>query len=111
MISQIDHFEYIITDSEVEALVLESNLIKEHRPKYNTMLKDDKSYPFIKATVGEDFPRLVFSRQEKRDKSKYFGPLQVQALQRIPWNCFVKSIISEAAGGCCPEIPARNAHV
>ena len=58
MISQIDHFEYIITDSEVEALVLESNLIKEHRPKYNTMLKDDKSYPFIKATVGEDFPRL-----------------------------------------------------
>ena len=74
MISQIDHFEYIITDSEVEALVLESNLIKEHRPKYNTMLKDDKSYPFIKATVGEDFPRLVFSRQEKRDKSKYFGP-------------------------------------
>ena len=74
MISQIDHFEYIITDSEVEALVLESNLIKEHRPKYNTMLKDDKSYPFIKATVGETYPRLIYSRQEKRDKSKYFGP-------------------------------------
>lgn len=74
MISQIDHFEYIITDSEVEALVLESNLIKEHKPKYNTMLKDDKSYPFIKATVGEAFPRLIFSRQEKRDKAKYFGP-------------------------------------
>ncbi len=74
MISQIDHFEYIITDSEVEALVLESNLIKEHRPKYNTMLKDDKSYPFIKATVGEAYPRLIFSRQEKRDRSKYFGP-------------------------------------
>ena len=74
MISQIDHFEYIITDSEVEALVLESNLIKEHKPKYNTMLKDDKSYPFIKATVGEAFPRLIFSRQEKKDKAKYFGP-------------------------------------
>lgn len=56
MISQIDHFEYIITDSEVEALVLESNLIKEHRPKYNTMLKDDKSYPFIKADCGRDIP-------------------------------------------------------
>ncbi len=74
MISQIDHFEYIITDSEVEALVLESNLIKEHKPKYNTMLKDDKSYPFIKATVGEDYPRLIFSRHCKRDKAKYFGP-------------------------------------
>lgn len=74
MISQIDHFEYIITDSEVEALVLENNLIKEHRPKYNTMLKDDKTYPFIKATVEEDFPRLIYSRQQKRDKSKYFGP-------------------------------------
>lgn len=74
MISQIDHFEYIITDSEVEALVLESNLIKEHKPKYNTMLRDDKSYPFIKATVGEDYPRLIFSRQQKKDKAKYFGP-------------------------------------
>ncbi len=74
MISQIDHFEYIITDSEVEALVLENNLIKEHRPKYNTMLKDDKTYPFIKATVYEEYPRLIYSRQQKRDKCKYFGP-------------------------------------
>lgn len=74
MISQIDYFEYIITDSEVEALVLESNLIKEHKPKYNTMLKDDKSYPFIKATVGEEYPRLIFSRHQKRDKARYFGP-------------------------------------
>lgn len=74
MISQIHHFEYIITDSEVEALVLESNLIKEHKPKYNTMLKDDKNYPFIRATVGETYPRLIFSRQQKRDKAKYFGP-------------------------------------
>lgn len=74
MISQIDHFEYIITDSEVEALVLENNLIKENMPKYNTMLKDDKTYPFVKATVYEDYPRLIYSREEKRDKSRYFGP-------------------------------------
>lgn len=74
MISQIDYFEYIITDSEVEALVLENNLIKEHEPKYNTMLKDDKTYPYIKATVYEDFPRLIYSRQPKKDKCKYFGP-------------------------------------
>lgn len=74
MIEQIEHFEYIITDSELEALVLECNLIKEHRPKYNTMLMDDKAYPFIKATVSEPFPRLMFARQQKRDKAKYFGP-------------------------------------
>lgn len=98
MISQIDHFEYIITDSELEALVLESNLIKEYRPKYNTMLKDDKSYPFIKATVGEAYPRLLFvrkanlgeiqngkqagvtftatgrARTPKKEKARYFGP-------------------------------------
>ncbi|MCR5666042.1 MAG: excinuclease ABC subunit UvrC [Eubacterium sp.] len=74
MVSLIDHFEYIITDSELEALVLECNLIKEHRPKYNTMLTDDKSYPYIKVTLGEQFPRVLFSRQMKKDKSKYFGP-------------------------------------
>ncbi|MCD8022843.1 MAG: excinuclease ABC subunit UvrC [Lachnospiraceae bacterium] len=74
MVQRIRRFEYIVTDSELEALVLESNLIKEHRPKYNTMLKDDKSYPFIKVTVGEDFPRVVFSRNMKKDKSRYFGP-------------------------------------
>ena len=74
MVSQIAHFEYIVTDSELEALVLENNLIKEHRPKYNTMLKDDKTYPYIKVTMGEAYPRLVFSRTMKKDKSKYFGP-------------------------------------
>ena len=74
MISLIDHFEYIITDSELEALVLENNLIKENSPKYNTMLKDDKTYPYIKVTVNEDYPRILFSRQMKKDKSKYFGP-------------------------------------
>lgn len=74
MIENIDHFEYIITDSELEALVLECNLIKEHRPKYNTMLMDDKSYPYIKATIHEEFPRLLFAREMKKDKAKYFGP-------------------------------------
>ncbi|MCR4690083.1 MAG: excinuclease ABC subunit UvrC [Lachnospiraceae bacterium] len=74
MVSLIDHFEYIITDSELEALVLENNLIKEHRPKYNTLLKDDKTYPYIKVTLGEEFPRVLFSRQMKKDKSRYFGP-------------------------------------
>ncbi len=74
MVQRISRFEYIVTDSELEALVLESNLIKEHRPKYNTMLKDDKSYPFIKVTLAEEFPRVVFSRRMKKDKSRYFGP-------------------------------------
>ena len=75
MVSNIDHFEYIVTDSELEALVLESNLIKEHRPKYNTMLKDDKSYPYIRVTVNEAFPRVLFTRKIKHDDgSKYFGP-------------------------------------
>ena len=74
MISLIHHFEYIVTDSELEALVLENNLIKEYRPKYNTMLVDDKTYPYIKVTVGEDFPRVLFSRQLKKDRAKYFGP-------------------------------------
>lgn len=74
MVTQIRRFEYIITDSELEALVLECNLIKEHRPKYNTMLRDDKTYPYIKVTLGEDFPRVLFSRLIRKDKSKYFGP-------------------------------------
>jgi excinuclease ABC subunit C len=74
MVERIDHFEYIITDSELEALVLECNLIKEHSPKYNTMLKDDKTYPFIRVTTNEVFPKVSMSRDFKKDKSKYFGP-------------------------------------
>ena len=74
MVTLISRFEYIVTDSELEALVLENNLIKEHRPKYNTMLKDDKTYPYIKVTVGEEYPRVLFSRQMKKDRSRYFGP-------------------------------------
>ena len=74
MVTLIARFEYIVTDSELEALVLENNLIKEHSPKYNTLLKDDKTYPYIKVTLGEDYPRILFSRTMKKDKSKYFGP-------------------------------------
>lgn len=74
MVSQIESFEYIVTDSELEALVLENNLIKEYSPKYNTMLKDDKTYPYIKVTVGEPYPRILFSREMKKDKARYFGP-------------------------------------
>lgn len=74
MVTQIARFEYIITDSELEALVLENNLIKEYSPRYNTMLKDDKTYPYIKVTAGEPFPRVLFSREMKKDRSRYFGP-------------------------------------
>ena len=74
MVTLIARFEYIVTDSELEALVLENNLIKEYSPKYNTLLKDDKTYPYIKVTTGEEYPRILFSRTMKKDKSKYFGP-------------------------------------
>ena len=74
MVTHIRRFEYIITDSELEALVLECNLIKEHHPKYNTMLMDDKAYPFIKVTVNEPYPRVMLARQMHKDKAKYFGP-------------------------------------
>jgi len=74
MVSRIARFEYIVTDSELEALVLENNLIKENRPRYNTMLRDDKTYPYIKVTVREPFPRIFMTRQMKKDKAKYFGP-------------------------------------
>ncbi len=74
MVSLIDHFEYIVTDSEVEALILENNLIKENRPRYNTMLKDDKTYPYIKLTLSEAYPRLVITRKIKKDRDKYYGP-------------------------------------
>lgn len=76
MVRLIARFEYIVTDSELEALVLENNLIKEHSPKYNTLLKDDKTYPYVKVTLGEAFPRILFSRTMKKDQSKYFGPYQ-----------------------------------
>ena len=74
MLPQVTRFEYIVTDTEVEALVLECNLIKEYRPKYNTMLMDDKAYPFIRVTVQETYPRVLYAHRMKKDKSLYFGP-------------------------------------
>ncbi len=74
MVHQIRSFEYIVTDSELEALILECNLIKKYYPKYNTMLKDDKTYPYIKVTVGEAYPRIIYTRDIKKDKAKYYGP-------------------------------------
>ena len=85
MVSLIEYFEYIVTDTEVEALILENNLIKENRPRYNTMLKDDKTYPYIRLTLSEDFPRLVITRKPAKDKDKYYGP--------YPAGTSVKSII------------------
>ena len=84
MITLISYFEYIVTDSEVEALILENNLIKEYRPRYNTMLRDDKTYPYIRFTLSEDFPRLIYTRKIKRDKDKYYGPFpDATAVQEI----------------------------
>lgn len=74
MVSNIDHFEYIVTGLEVEALILENNLIKKHNPKYNILLKDDKTYPYIKVTTNEMFPRVFVTRKLLKDKNKYFGP-------------------------------------
>ena len=74
MVENIAWFEYIVVDSEMEALILECNLIKEHQPKYNTMLKDDKHYPYIRLTANEDYPRIMLARERKKDKAKYFGP-------------------------------------
>lgn len=87
MVTHITRFEYIITDSELEALVLECNLIKEHRPKYNTMLKDDKSYPFIKVTVNEEYPRVLFARRMKKDKAKYFTIYKCRGCKRCDRAC------------------------
>lgn len=91
MVSNIAYFEYIITDSELEALVLENNLIKENRPRYNTMLRDDKTYPYIKVTVGEEFPRLLLTRQMKKDRSRYYGPFSSAGAVRDTIDMLQKS--------------------
>ena len=74
MVSHVDTFEYILTDSELEALILECNLIKKYRPYYNILLKDDKNYPYIKVTTNEEYPRIRFVRRMQKDGAKYFGP-------------------------------------
>lgn len=116
MVSQIDRFEYIVTDSELEALVLENNLIKEHRPKYNTMLKDDKTYPYIKVTVQEAYPRILFSREMKKDKSKYFGPYTSAAavkdtIELINKLYKLRTCNRNLPKDCGKERPCLNYHI
>ena len=119
MVTKIARFEYIVTDSELEALVLENNLIKEHNPKYNTMLKDDKTYPYIKVTMGEDFPRVLFSRQMKKDKSRYFGPFTsafavkdtIELINKLyKLDLQPGSAAGYRAGAALPELSYRPVH-
>ncbi|MDO4284313.1 MAG: excinuclease ABC subunit UvrC [Eubacteriales bacterium] len=116
MVEQIARFEYIVTDSELEALVLENNLIKENRPKYNTMLKDDKTYPYIKVTVGEMYPRLLFSRTMKKDKARYFGPFTSAAalkdtIKLINRMYGLRSCHRVLPRDCGKERPCLNYHM
>lgn len=111
MVSRIARFEYIVTDSEMEALVLECNLIKEHQPRYNTMLKDDKAYPYIKVTVGEDFPRVMLARTMKKDKNRYFGPYTSAGAVKDTIDLIHKLYKSEPAAGICPGIRGKNVPV
>ncbi len=116
MVGHIARFEYILTDSELEALVLENNLIKEHRPKYNTMLKDDKTYPYIKVTLGETYPRVLFSRQMKKDKSRYFGPYSSAAAVRDTIDLICKLYGLRTCNRVLPrdvgkERPCLNYHI
>ena len=116
MISQIAGFEYIVTDSELEALVLENNLIKEYNPKYNTLLKDGKTYPYIKVTLGEAYPRVLFSRQMKKDKSKYFGPFSSAAAVKDTIELINKLFLLRTCNRNLPrdigvERPCLNHHI
>ncbi len=116
MVTHIARFEYILTDSELEALVLENNLIKEHRPKYNTLLKDDKTYPYIKVTLGETYPRVLFSRQMKKDKSRYFGPYSSAAAVRDTIDLIRKIYRIRSCNRVLPrdigkERPCLNYHI
>ena len=109
MVTHIRRFEYIVTDSELEALVLECNLIKEHHPKYNTMLMDDKTYPFIKVTVNEDFPRVMLARKMLKDKAKYLDRIQAGRQSEIRLICFTSCIMSAAATGICQKTSEKSA--
>lgn len=116
MVSQIARFEYIVTDSELEALVLENNLIKEYNPKYNTLLKDGKTYPYIKVTVGETYPRVLFSRQMQKDKSKYFGPFSSAAAVKDTIELINKLFLLRTCNRNLPrdmgqERPCLNHHI
>lgn len=116
MVTQIVRFEYIVTDSELEALVLENNLIKEYSPRYNTMLKDDKTYPYIKVTVGEVYPRILFSREMKKDHSRYFGPYKSAAAVKDTIDLINKLYMLRTCNrslpkDCGKDRPCLNHHI
>ena len=111
MVSLIDHFEYIVTDSELEALVLENNLIKENRPRYNTLLRDDKTYPYIKVTVREPYPRIFMTRKLLKDKAKYFGPFPAVWRSGIRWTSCTRCSASGTAAAPCRRTSARSGRV
>lgn len=115
MVKLIARFEYIVTDSEMEALVLENNLIKEHRPKYNTLLKDDKTYPYIKVTLGEEFPRVQLVRQMKKDKARYFGPFTnggvKETIDLINKLYMLRTCNRRLPQDCGKERPCLNYHI
>lgn len=116
MVANIDHFEYIVTDSELEALILECNLIKEHKPKYNTMLKDDKGYPFIRVSVQEDFPRVSMARTMKKDKARYFGPYTSAGAVKDTIELLTKIYKLRTCNRCLPKDigvgrPCLNYHI
>ena len=116
MVSNIRWFEYILTDSELEALVLENNLIKEHRPRYNTMLKDGKTYPYIKVTIHEPYPRILFSREHKKDHARYFGPYtsaeSVKNTIDLLHKLFkIRTCTKTLNGTACGQRPCLNYHL
>ncbi len=115
MVSLIARFEYIVTDSELEALVLENNLIKEYSPKYNTLLKDDKTYPYIKVTLGEEYPRVMTVRQMKKDKAKYFGPFTnggvKESIDLINKLYQLRTCSRKLPRDCGKERPCLNYHI
>lgn len=116
MVTHITRFEYIVTDSELEALVLECNLIKEHRPKYNTMLMDDKEYPFIKVTVDEDFPRIMLARKMVKERAKYFGPYTSagavkDTIELIRKLYYIRSCSRKLPRDIGKERPCLNYHI
>lgn len=111
MVTHIARFEYIITDSELEALVLECNLIKEHRPKYNTMLMDDKTYPYIKVTINEPYPRVLFSRMLKKIKPNTTVLTPAQGPSKTPSTSFTNSTKSAPATERCHGISVKTAPV
>jgi len=115
MVDNIEEFEYIITDSELEALILECNLIKKHKPKYNILLKDDKHYPYIKVTMNEDYPRVIMTRKIEKDKAKYFGPYSgahaVRETIEIIKKLFPIRTCKKALGKDVKDRPCLNYHI